>query len=67
MTNKSNFLELLYGDYAKNLINMRVLDFGCGQGNSVIELYKEGIDTYGVDILPEQVKKAKISLAKKKY
>jgi len=42
-----------------NIKNARILDFGCGEGESLEYLYKKGAtDIWGIDISEEQIKKA---------
>ncbi|MCH5166984.1 MAG: class I SAM-dependent methyltransferase [Erysipelotrichales bacterium] len=42
-----------------NLKNMKVLDLGCGEGESLEYLYKKGAsEIWGIDISEEQIKKA---------
>lgn len=42
---------------------IKVLDFGCGQGSSVIELRALGIDAYGVDIAQSKIDAANNQLS----
>src|SRR5690606_17804928 len=35
---------------------MRILDFGCGRGRSVIKLRLEGFDAFGVDVDEEPIR-----------
>jgi len=43
-----------------NINNKRVLDLGCGEGQSLEYLYKKGAsEIWGIDISEEQIKKAK--------
>ena len=42
---------------------IKVLDFGCGQGSSIIELRAVGIDAYGVDIVQSKIDAAKNKLS----
>lgn len=37
---------------------MKVLDYGCGSGKSVLWLLERGYDAYGVDISPEGIRNA---------
>lgn len=45
--------------YKKDRRNIRLLDYGCGQGANTWFLAREGFDTYAFDGSPSAVKKAK--------
>jgi magnesium-protoporphyrin O-methyltransferase len=57
--------NILLSSLPKNLSNCRVLDAGCGTGQSSIELANRGAEVIGVDISNSLIKVAKKRLPKK--
>jgi len=50
------YLDECAGRLGVSLEQMRVLDWGCGRGRTVLKLLEMGIDAYGVDIDPKPIK-----------
>lgn len=57
--NVESFIFRFYGFYLKNKKNLKLLDFGCGQGAAVNFFNKQKIDSVGVDISKTDIKNAK--------
>ncbi len=49
-------------EYGIPVTELRVLDWGCGRGRTVIKLLDNGIDAYGVDIDPVPIRNAASAL-----
>jgi ubiquinone/menaquinone biosynthesis C-methylase UbiE len=52
-------LYFLYKNYYTREKGVKILDLGCGQGNALHYLSKQGFETYGIDYSKEALKKAR--------
>jgi SAM-dependent methyltransferase len=66
VTEKEKELKRFLKIIKKSIRKPKLLDIGCGNGKYIILAAKEGIDSYGIDISPIAIRKAKKEAAKQK-
>ncbi len=54
-------------EFGGNLVNPKILDFGCGTGNIAVELRKLSFDVYGVDIDKQAVEEVRHKFSENKF
>jgi ubiquinone/menaquinone biosynthesis C-methylase UbiE len=62
ITRKGN--NFLNDYFLKNYVDKKILDYGCGDGDTAVSLVKKGVEVVGIDIADIRIKKCK-ELAKK--
>jgi len=59
---RNQFVENISSKFLKS--GMKTLDVGCGTGELVFSLLREGFDAYGLDFAPSMIEKAKSEASK---
>ena len=63
--NFRRYLDRLLEDRSRGPETLRIIDVGCGRGDTVAWLCAQGWDAYGIDISPEYIQRGREYLARK--